>query len=380
MKAHSIRAAWLLASVLLVQCGCTESSTEKKPAAVPLEPQAAQSAASQPGTPATPQPATSAAPKAVEEKKAEGAAAALAPLPPEKLPPRTRPAPDPEKEQFQLEKVNVKIAERIQPKEKPAYEPKVRIIEQYLSEYFRRAGYQVVEPPAARYRIEGSFEAGFVDAFTLQGQTIAHRYKGNLRLEVKEGDSSTPLETVEIPEFLKDGPQKEGVPEEEIAVRDMRRHLARVVWERLHSDGKVFADREIPALISSLAADDSELEPPVEADEVVKKLVEMRFHAVPYLLEALGDEREVRVNAHYPGHTSAASRKLRIYHLADKALEEIFQKVSRMDLETVPEMRSKIVRGWENEWMRFCPPFRDSPQRGHQKPQAASAETKSATG
>jgi hypothetical protein len=71
------------------------------------------------------------------------------------------------------------------------------------------------------------------------------------------------------------------------------------------------------------------------------------------------------VKAAYPG--LKVPTDLKIYHLADKTLEEIFQKVSRMELKTPPQLRFYIIAGWENEWRRFCKPFRESPEADRRK-------------
>jgi hypothetical protein len=269
-------------------------------------------------------------------------------------------------EQHRRGKVFLEIAEKVQPMERPSYSfPSAdRVLQKYLAEYFRRAGFEVAHRcEDGDHRVEGDFEAKFVEAIEFKGQDIAHKYAGSLRLAVLAKGAAQELERVDVPEFFKDGIQRPGEPEDRIAVLEMRRHLAKVAWGRLFLEGKVFADPEIPALLASLAADDSEKEAPIQAEAVLKALVAKRLAAVPYLLEALTDERIVRVNARYPGLTAENAQQLRVYHLADKALEEIFQKVSRMDLETPTKARFAMIRGWEGEWARFCPSFRDSPGR-----------------
>ncbi len=284
-------------------------------------------------------------------------------LPPEKLPPRTSVPPDPAVDRYLRGKVFIHIDEEVKPKERPAYSPPTRVLENYLAEYFRRAGFEVAaRPEDGERRIEGKFRAEFVEAIVFEGKPLVHKYKGTVDMSVR-GKGGEELEKVDEPGFFKDGILKPEYPEDHYAVLEMRRHLAKIIWERLFHAGKTFTDPEIPSLVATLAADDSEKEAPVQADDVLKALVKRRFDAVPYLLDFLTDEREVRVNAHYPGLTPQNAGKLRIYHIADKALEEIFQKVSRMDLETPSKARFAIIQGWENEWRRFCPTFRDSPQR-----------------
>ncbi|MGH7378211.1 MAG: hypothetical protein ACRD2T_10365, partial [Thermoanaerobaculia bacterium] len=209
-------------------------------------------------------------------KDASGATQAGIPeLPRDKLPPRTAAPPDPAKEQYRRDKLYLRTVERVEPKEKPAYTLELRVLENYLAEYFRRAGFEVApEPQGVKYRIEGTFEARFDHPITFQGQTLFHTYKGTARVSVlpplAPGEASgsgpvEPLEVVEVPDFLTDGAVDPGVPEEQVAVLEMRRRMAKIIWERLFHVGKVFADPETPLLLASLASDDPESEAPVMA-------------------------------------------------------------------------------------------------------------------
>ena len=107
---------------------------------------------------------------------------------------------------------------------------------------------------------------------------------------------------------------------------------------------------------------------PLTTEQVVSRLADIGFPAVPYLLDAMTDERVVRLDSDYPGLKGRNLEDLRVYHIADKALEEIFQKVSRMGLDVTADdvehhrLRRVILLGWENEWRRFAKAFRESPQ------------------
>ena len=81
-----------------------------------------------------------------------------------------------------------------------------------------------------------------------------------------------------------------------------------------------------------------------------------------------------------PALKEGVAARLRVYHAADKALEEIFQKVSRMKPEITPDdpeherLRRRILRGWENEWKRFCKPLAESPNVRQAEKQALSKD------
>ena len=96
-------------------------------------------------------------------------------------------------------------------------------------------------------------------------------------------------------------------------------------------------------------------------EDVIARLVARGLSIVPYMLEALADTRSVVMRSSYPGLNEKNRSELKVFHIADKVLEEIFQKVSRMGLATTAKGRFRIMKGWEHEWRRFCPPLRNSP-------------------
>src|SRR5207249_594451 len=151
----------------------------------------------------------------------------------------------------------------------------------------------VKDAGAARYRLRGTYDAKFSRVIELQGTPIAHKYVGRVRLGIEEAGKPGEVDAVEVPEFFADGVLEQGVPEDQVAVYEMRRRLAKIVWDRLRTSGKVFSDPDIPALLSSLSSDEQEREAPTRAEDIVKKLSARRFSAVPYLLDALTDTRQV---------------------------------------------------------------------------------------
>jgi hypothetical protein len=276
-------------------------------------------------------------------------------IPKDRLPPRTRAKPDPATAQLVREAVYVKVSETAETKDGTRFQPEVPVVQNYLAEYFRRAGHPVVDRPEdAVYRIEGSVETTFDKELTLRNETIAWKYVGDARIVVLGKDGAT-LEKVEVPEEY-----RLNVKSEKSAVWDLRRYLAYLVYQRLFTEGKVFTNADVVRLINSLAADPFESAEETKANDVIQKLADLGLPAVPYLLDALTDTRTVLASAEYPRLENPSD--LKVYHIADKALEEIFQKVSRMEIDTPDHWRFVIIRGWEREWARFCKPFRDSPE------------------
>lgn len=271
------------------------------------------------------------------------------------LPKQTRTRPDPAKSQVELETIHVDIEELAQTMDGTRYTPGTRVVQNYLEEYLRRAGYRVLKEAArARYRIRGKISTIFDTELILQKRIIAWKYAGNVVVDLLDAEGKN-LQKVSIPEVF-----RLNVKNEKSAIWDLRRYLSHLIYSEICLGGKVLGNKEIFGLIESLAVDSFDREEDVEAGGVVEKLADHGLSAVPYLLHALTDTRPVMANAEYPN--LKVPTDLKIYHLADKALEEIFQKVSRLELKTPARLRFYIIAGWENEWRRFCKPFRESPE------------------
>lgn len=299
-------------------------------------------------------------------------------IPPDKLPPATGRKPDPGTEQFIRAPVQVRIDEIVVPRDRDPYVPGSRILNTYVAEYFRRAGHPVVEQgEPAEFYVVGNLESSFVKEITYRGSLLAVKFAGDGVFQVLDADKE-PLADFDLPdlemEAIVPGAAEEfevrnreslgdpsELPEEAYAVRDLSRRAASELWRRLYHRRGPFGDGQVQSWLDALTVDDIEAEEPVDGNEILRKLVRRRFEAVPVLLEALTDDRPVLVPLEYPGLSEVNRNMLRVYHVADKALEEIFQKVSRMGLDTPPRLRFVIIKGWENEWKRFCPAFRRSP-------------------
>ena len=333
-------------------------------------------------------------------------------IPKNKLPLATGKKPDPRNEQYQRGRVSVSVEEFVQPERDEAYEPKVPLLQIYLAEYFRRAGFDVTDDrDVAEFSIVGFFEASYVRTLTFKDQRFALQFEASAGVKVKDATGRV-LGEIDVPRRIREaalmaprpksavkkdeisGPPQagdgkrekadieKGVPkqtappkdgrsrsgglptkraQEAELIRDFRREYARIIWQDVFRKLTPIADPEIPSLIDSLTVDDFEAPEPVDGDAVVKSLVARRLAAVPYLLDAMSDERPVLVQVSYPGLTPLNAEKLRVFHLADKALENIFQKVSRMNLDSPDEHRFIIIKAWEYEWRRFCRSYKESP-------------------
>ena len=278
------------------------------------------------------------------------------PLPEDQLPKKTRPAPDPKTTQYRRGKAYVEIGETVEHENAPPARPKVAVVDEYTKEYLRRAGYDITDSAeGADFTLRGNVQTVFAGEIKFRGEVIAWRYVAAAAIDILDASGNT------VEQILIDETEREGINGPSTPL-DLRRLIAKKLHDELFMRGKTFRHAKAVELIGKLVVDpfESEDDEPPTGEDIVRQLADIGAPAIPYILEALTDTRTVLVEMDYPGLVELDA--LKVFHVADKALEEYFQKVSRMDLETPTRLRYLITRGWENEWRRFCPPFRESPQ------------------
>jgi len=272
------------------------------------------------------------------------------------LPPRTRAPLDPARESYLREPVHVSVEESMVDLEGEEIPIRVPILENYLKQYLRRAGFPVDGPPEkARFHVRGRLDSAFHTTMQFKTTTVSYRVRGVAYIALSEPDGKE-LERFEVPETFADS-----VEDEASAFTELRRYAAKLLWELLFREGTHVGNPDIQMLIDLLAVGPMVGAEDATTETILEQLVAHGFEAVPYLIEAVADTRAVRMPTSHPGVDERTPNALKIYHVADKALEEIFQKVSRMTLETPTDHRVVVLKGWENEWRRFCAPFRNAP-------------------
>jgi len=295
-------------------------------------------------------------------------------IPREKLPGLTRNKPDVAK-QYVREPVQVRIDEVTVGEDGVEKPPAVRVVENYIQEYFRRAGHPISsKPEEASFRVEGTFRAQFHSRIELLDRVIGYRCRGSAEIRVLDRTGKE-IEKFEVPELIEESSRSV-----DAAFLQIERHMAKLLWEHIRYGGKALSNQTVVMLLAALTAEgiveedlgvgavEGPRTEPLTTEQVVSRLADIGFPAVPYLLDAMTDERVVRLDSGYPGLKGRNLEDLRVYHIADKALEEIFQKVSRMGLDVTADdvehhrLRRVILLGWENEWRRFAKAFRESPQ------------------
>lgn len=315
-------------------------------------------------------PSTLAGAEDKEEKKPP-----LPEIPADKLPGQTRSRPDPAR-QYLKEPVQVRVDEVAVGEDGAEKPPAVRVVENYIQEYLRRAGHPIAaRPDDADFRVEGTFRGQFHSRIEVLDRVIGYRCRGSAEIRIRDR-AGKEIEKFEVPELI-----EESAWSVDAAILQLERHMAKILWEHIRYRGKALSNQKVVALLAALTAEgvvEADLDPegdaggsgtePLTTEQVVSRLADIGFPAVPYLLDAMTDERVVRLDSSYPGLKGRNLEDLRVYHIADKALEEIFQKVSRMGLDLTADdpdhhrLRRVILLGWENEWRKFAKAFRESPR------------------
>lgn len=201
----------------------------------------------------------------------------------------------------------------------------------------------------ARYRFEGRLSATFHQRLTMElggvEQLLEHQwlaeFEGTLTDRGEEGsDAKERTEVFAFPE-----PLLNGRTDEELARRDIRRRSATIIARDV-TRGEILGQPRIAGLLDAL------LDPfdPRTFDEIERDLVDEGLPAVPYLLDALADERAVRLEGTYPGLEEWNREELKVHHIADRALSEILGRTAGLDLLSTKERRLRVIIGWTWAW------------------------------
>lgn len=213
-------------------------------------------------------------------------------------------------------------------------------------------GFELVESAdKARYIVEGTVTCKFHKKATFDypgtdSITLQYQYEGQMDCKLIDvespGKDDDPhlTERFSFPEPLIDGRQ-----DDEDAKRGIRRWVGTKLANSI-AGGKLLGQAEIKALIDALGD-------PYESrsfDDIVDELKAVGYPAVPYLLEALDDDRPVRLKGTYPGLEEWNADSLRYFHVADKALEEILQRYSGLTVDSIQDHTYAAQLAWTWAW------------------------------
>lgn len=210
-------------------------------------------------------------------------------------------------------------------------------------------GFERVEDPAAAdYRIEGSVVCTYYQDHQFHyydhSVHLEHQFQAVVKCtltEVAGKDGQEPrTEVFDFPEPLIYGREKM-----DDARRDIRRDAGTLLANRLCS-GKLLGDPQLVGLMNSLGDGAS----PKTFNAVIDELVKVGKRSVPYLLEALADDRTVKLTGEYPGLDASNREKFYYYHVADAALKRILRAESGLGIDSTEDYLLNVQAGWTWKW------------------------------
>ena len=213
------------------------------------------------------------------------------------------------------------------------------IIERGLSLH----GFQLVPRADAQFLVEGTLTCDYFQDLTFEfkeaKQHLEHQYHGKFEgklTSVKDGR----LQELSFPQ-----PLMNGRTDLAMARRDIRRRSATIISETMLR-GPILGTPGIRGLLDALTD-------PLDGrfyNQLMEEIAEHRERAVPYLLEALRDDRAVRLEGAYPGFPELEEGELKVYHIVDKTLAMILDRDSGLDPISSDDYIQRVRTGWQWLW------------------------------
>ena len=209
-------------------------------------------------------------------------------------------------------------------------------------------GFQLVARDQADYVVVGTMTCDYFQDLTFefqdQEQHLEHQYHGKFAGHlISRSSGGEVVQDLSFPE-----PLMNGRTQMELAQRDIRRRSATIVAENLLR-GEILGDPEVRGLLDALTD-------PLDGrfyNQIQDEIVQLGARAAPHLLEALRDERDVRLEGTYPGFPDLIKGELKVYHIADLALRDILDRDSGLDPLSSDDYLIRIRTGWQWLWEDF---------------------------
>ena len=209
-------------------------------------------------------------------------------------------------------------------------------------------GFKLVSRDQADYIIEGTLECDYFQDlsfdFNDQSQHLEHQYHGKFDGHlISRSSGGEVVQDLSFPE-----PLMNGRTQMELAQRDIRRRSATIIAENLLR-GKILGDPEVRGLLDALTDSlDGRF-----YNQIQDEMLQIGARAVPHLLEALRDDREVRLEGSYPQFPALEEGELKVYHIADLTLRDILDRDSGLDPLSSDDYLLRVRIAWQWLWEDF---------------------------
>ena len=204
-------------------------------------------------------------------------------------------------------------------------------------------GFQLVPRAEAQFLVEGTLTCDYFQDLTFEfkeaKQHLEHQYHG------KFDGKLTSVSDGRVQELSFPQPLMNGRTDLAMARRDIRRRSATIISETMLR-GPILGAPEIRGLLDALTD-------PLDGrfyNQLMEEIVEHGERAVPYLIEALRDDRAVRLEGAYPGFPDLEEGELKVYHIVDKTLAMILDRDSGLDPISSDDYIQRVRTGWQWLW------------------------------
>ena len=234
-------------------------------------------------------------------------------------------------------KIKVEITENLDGKA-----TEINISDLILRRTLALHGFELVEE-GHEYLLSGELNCDFFQdlTFDFQGssQHLEYQYHARFSGGIRDAQGRE-IQDLSFPE-----PMMNGRTDLALAQRDIRRRAATLIGSRTVG-GATLGNVQIKGLLDALTDSlDGR-----KWNVIVGELTAAGAPAVPYLLDALGDERSIQLPGSYPGFEDLKVGDLKIYHAADLALRDILDRDSFLDPDSTEDYLHRVRTAWLWVW------------------------------
>ena len=224
-----------------------------------------------------------------------------------------------------------------------------RIVEE-LAKYSRLFGSPVVTKEASPdYTISGSIGITEEEPATFQDKVLQYLWNVNAKLELLAAPAGNVVETFVLEDY------RLGKTEPDLALRTAVRAGSQRLAESIFYYGETLGHPDVRSLLGRLLIETDE---ELLYNDIVEDLVDIGYRAVPYLIWSLNDRRSVCLRGDLPGLTEENAGRVRVYHVANYALERIFGRKTLLTVDSDHAEVRRHVAGWQRLWTEHCGAYR----------------------
>ncbi len=220
-----------------------------------------------------------------------------------------------------------------------------RVVEE-LKKFARLFGFPPVgvdEAPA--YTVRGRIALVEIEPAMFEDQVLEYKFQADVAFELAPAGGGAAVEAFELPEYVV------GAASKDRALRNAVRAVATKLAQFIFYDGRTLGDPVLRDLCADLLIERSD---DLQYNEVVEKLVAAGYRAVPFLIWNMNDSRKVALTGDLPLLREEDADKVRVYLVANYALERIFGGSTGLTVASSREEVREAMDEWQRRWRERC--------------------------